>query len=443
MILTTGTKVNTQYHGVLTVEKRLGEGGQGEVFLAHDSKNASFVVKWYFKDQATDAQKKAISDLIPKPPKGEEGKRFVWPLDIVTSSDTKAESFGYLMVLIDRKLFGALGDVQSKRMPKPDIATLCKICAQAAQSYRTLHLAGYCYRDISAGNLMFNPKTGDVLICDNDNVGVNNTTKAQVAGTWEFMAPEVILGKSDPSTLTDLHSLAVLFFNMWMWHHPFQGDMESKIRCWDIPAKRKIYAEEPVFIFNPHNKANYPNDPDYKTVRTRWQACPPLLKDIFTTAFVDGLYSPEKRPRELEWFDCFVRMKDNVIGCPSCGAVNNWDPGISKFTCWNKNCGKQIPLPPRFILTTQKGTFSFILKRDSVISKYYEKGSMEELADNIAMVVQNPQDQAVWGLRNLTETPWQAIMLDGKVQEVPPQRAVPLVPGTKITMSFGKGEIQG
>lgn len=445
MILTTGTKVNTQYHGSLTIEKRLGGGGQGEVFLAYDDKKVPYVVKWYFKEQATEAQKKAISDLIPKHPKGEVGKRFIWPLDIVTCGDNaKSESFGYLMALIDRKRFSELGDVQSKKMPQPSISTLCMICARAAQSYRHLHLAGYCYRDISAGNLMFDPKNGDVLICDNDNVGVNNTTESQVLGTWEFMAPEVILKKNKPSTLTDLHSLAVLFFMMWMWHHPFHGDMESNIRSWDIPAKRKIYADEPVFIFNPHNKANYPNDPDYKNVRVRWQACPPLLKATFTKAFVDGLHHPEKRPRELEWFDCFVRMKDNIIECPSCGAQNIWDPEISKFTCWNEKCGKNIPIPLRLILTTQKGAFSFILKRDSVISKYYENGSMEELEHNMAMIVQNPQNPSVWGLRNLTETPWQATMPEGKIQEVPPQRAVPLVPGTKFTMGIiGKGEIIG
>jgi hypothetical protein len=94
-------------------------------------------------------------------------------------------------------------------------------------------------------------------------------------------------------------------------------------------------------------------------------------------------------------------------------------------------------------LTTRKGIFSFILKKDSVISEYYENGSMEDLNHNIAMVVQNPQNPAVWGIRNLTGTPWQATMPDGKVQEAPPQRAVPLVPNVRIAMPFGKGEIQG
>ena len=55
-----------------------------------------------------------------------------------------------------------------------------------------LHLNGYCYRDISSGN-MVDPDTGDVLICDNDNVGINRQSDSQVDGTYEFMAPEVII----------------------------------------------------------------------------------------------------------------------------------------------------------------------------------------------------------------------------------------------------------
>jgi len=413
------------------------------VFLARDSKNDYFVVKWYFKEQATNAQKKAISDLISRPLKGKEGERFVWPLDIVTHP-SQQDSFGYLMSLIDRSRFAELGDVQSGKMPQPSISTLCKICAQAAQSYRYLHNSGLCYRDISAGNLMFDPKNGDVLICDNDNVGINNVSEAQIMGTWEYMAPEVILRTNKPSKHTDLHSLAVLFFNMWMWHHPFHGDMESSIRSWDVPAKRKIYAEKPVFIFNPHNKENYPNDPEYTNVHIRWRVCPPMLKNLFIKAFVDGINEPPKRPTELEWSDCFIKMIDNIIECPSCKASIVWDSGISKFICWNKKCGKDVPIPPRLILKTQKGVLSFILKKDTVISKYYEKGSIDDLDQIIAKVVQNPQNPSVWGLRNLTETTWQATMPDGKIQDVPPQRAVPLVPGTKFTMgSIGKGEIQG
>lgn len=137
-------------------------------------------------------------------------------------------------------------------------------------------------------------------------------------------------------------------------------------------------------------------------------------------------------------------MRDNYIQCPFCGAINIWDPEISKFICWNKKCSKKIPVPIQLILTTQKSILHFILRKDSLISKYYENGSMDDLDKNIAMVVQNPQNPSVWGLRNLTEITWQATMPDGKIQDVPPQRAIPLVPGTKFTMgSIGKGEIQG
>ena len=79
----------------------------------------------------------------------------------------------WLMSVIDTQRFAELGDVWSRRKPSPGLAELCEISFQMANSYRVLHLRGMCYRDISRGNLMFDSRTGEVLICDNDNVGIN------------------------------------------------------------------------------------------------------------------------------------------------------------------------------------------------------------------------------------------------------------------------------
>lgn len=40
-------------------------------------------------------------------------------------------------------------------------------------------------------NLFFDPDTGDVLICDNDNVSANGVNHSSVYGTPRFMAPEM------------------------------------------------------------------------------------------------------------------------------------------------------------------------------------------------------------------------------------------------------------
>ena len=139
------------------------------------------------------------------------------------------------------------------------------------------------------------------------------------------MAPELIhgaappaLGESglhlaNPSTETDLHSLAVLLFQLWVWHHPLHGELEYRCRCWDLPAKRKVYGEAPIFVFDPQDRRNQlPNDPDYTTAQRRWQLCPPSLKELFANAFTTGLKEPASRVTEGEWQTLFRQLKDGV-----------------------------------------------------------------------------------------------------------------------------------
>ena len=96
-----------------------------------------------------------------------------------------------------------------------------------ADKFLQLHAKGLCYRDISQNNVFFDPANGDILICDNDNVAVDGNVTG-VLGTARFMAPEVALGKTLPTTQTDLYSLAVLLFYILFNHHPFDG---AKIRA--------------------------------------------------------------------------------------------------------------------------------------------------------------------------------------------------------------------
>ena len=63
---------------------------------------------------------------------------------------------------------------------------------QLADSFLRLHTEGLCYRDISLGNVCFDPETGDTLVCDNDNVGIDGLSSGAVIGTKRFMAPEIV-----------------------------------------------------------------------------------------------------------------------------------------------------------------------------------------------------------------------------------------------------------
>src|SRR5207244_4661707 len=109
---------------------------------------------------------------------------------------------------------------------------------------------GLCYRDINYNNVFFDPDTGEVRVCDNDNVDINGQP-GEIGGTPSFMAPEIVRGEALPSIETDRHSLAVLLFLMFLMHHPLEGRREAAIHCLDNPARRQLYGAQPVFIFDP------------------------------------------------------------------------------------------------------------------------------------------------------------------------------------------------
>lgn len=428
----------------LTVKKKLGEGGQGAVYLVEGAHGPQ-ALKWYNAEQSSEEQKKGISYLVSDQEKilrslGQAGRRFIWPQDLVTAPG--ATQFGYLMSVIDTRRFAELGEVWARLKPAPGLAALCEISYQAANSYRALHLSGHCYRDISSGNLMFDSASGDVLICDNDNVGVNRTSECQVWGTMEYMVPELIRGQAKPSTETDLHSLAVLLFNLWIWHHPLHGEMEFQLRSWDLVAKKQVYGQTPVFIFDPADQRNrLPTDPDYSTAAKRWGYCPPLLRAMFTRAFTAGLKEPAQRVTEGEWQGLFVQLKDGVLTCPGCQAANLWEPSMTSLNCWH--CRKAIPVPPKLVFRHHGGKHYILLVKDAkILKRHVDPLTAEDQTGTVVgQVVQNPASPQVWGIRNLSPSPWAATLPDGNALEIPAQKAVPLRAGLKINIGGTSAEI--
>lgn len=417
----------------LQVIKKIGEGTQGEVYLV-DGPQGYQAVKWYRPEQATQEQRDAITYLVRTgPPFGHAGKRFIWPLDLVTAEGSK--QFGYLMPRIDTQRFAELGEVWAHLKPAPGMAALCEISYQLVNSYRALHLSGHCYRDISAGNLMFDPVSGDALICDNDNVGVNRESHSQVWGTLEYMAPELIRGEADPSTETDLHSLAVLLFYLWVWHHPFHGKMEYEFHCWDIPAKKQVYGISPVFVFDPGNMTNrLPADPDYSIARNRWEISPPELRAFFIRAFTDGLGNPGRRITEGEWQNLFLSLGDRIIPCPRCRAENILGESQDPQPCWH--CKGILPSQPYLLISRPVGNSRLILSLGRSIRKGHLTSRGQESTDpEIGRVVPHPSIPGAAGIRNLSSETWKVTFPDGSTNDVPRGRAVPLTPKTSISIN--------
>lgn len=151
------------------------------------------------RNMATHNQKAILENLITIP---SPDNSFLWPLDLVIQ---KENMFGYIMDIRIPEYKNIVDML--KRKAEPSFYVLCRLAFNLTKGYQKLHSIGYCYRDINFGNAFFNPDTGNVLICDNDNVSVNGMDNSNVYGTPRFMAPEIVIGKAKPSRNTDLFSL--------------------------------------------------------------------------------------------------------------------------------------------------------------------------------------------------------------------------------------------
>jgi len=429
--------VQTETTGLpCTVEQFLGGGGQGEVYRARLGGKV-VALKWYFPASATPEQRAALETLIRIGPPNE---KFLWPLELASAETVPG--FGYVMPLRESRYKGIV-DLMKRRI-EPTFRALTTAGLDLSHSYLQLHAEGLCYRDISFGNVFFDPDTGDVLICDNDNVTVDGKAEGGILGTPRFMAPEVVRGDALPSTQTDLFSLAVLLFYMFMVHHPLEGKRELEIHCLDLPAMTELYGTDPLFIFDPDDDSNRPVPGYHDNVLAFWPLYPQFLRDLFTKAFTEGIRDPQNdRVRESEWRAAMVRLRDSIVYCAGCGAENFYDADALKRSggkpgsCWS--CGKEIHLPPRIRI----GSNVIMLNHDTQLFPHHvDDQKMYDFSRPIAAVTQHPQDPSIWGLKNLSEEKWGFTAADGTIKDVEPGRSVRLEVGIKVNFGKAEGEIR-
>lgn len=435
-MLTPGTIIQTGHSGVSgRILRLLGSGGQGAVYSV-DLGGEEMALKWYSPECASPQQWTALERIISTGPPTE---RFLWPIELARC--TGLSEFGYIMRLRPSQYGGLSRFMRDKvRMTFRNLATAGHLLAD---SFLQLHAKGLCYCDISFGNVFFHPNTGEVLICDNDNVAVNRSIVDGIKGTPRFMAPEIVRGEASPSTQTDLFSLAVLLFCMFMKNHPLEGRKESAIHCMDEPAQRKIYGLDPVFIFDPVDESNRPDPEWHQVAIDRWQMMPQFLRQLFVRAFTDGIRDPEHgRVRESEWRQAFVRLRDAIVHGPD-GAENFYCDDYRKAhngelrACWHS--GQAIPVPYRITIGRQL----IVLNADARLFPHHvDDRAMWNFREPVAEVARHPTQPGVWGLKNLTPRPWLAKMRSGETKEVAPGRSISLGDGTEIDFGTARGIIQ-
>ncbi|MDR2612065.1 MAG: kinase [Deltaproteobacteria bacterium] len=337
------------------VEKDPAVGGVKDVYFAPDR---SYVVAFYRKDPDAAGRERLERlvttyrrNLLEKEGGSYYKDLFRWPECLVEHNGRT----GIVVPVYDRRFYFPAGtgldgvEKQgnwftsaknfNRNLPpgeRGNLISYLRICVTLSRAVKRLHAAGLAHSDLSFKNCLVDPSSGSACIIDIDGLVVPGLFPPEVAGTPDFIAPEVMgtiklpLGdpaKKLPCVDTDRHALAVLVYLYLLHRHPLRG---SKVWSLEDEEQESLeMGEKALFIEHPTDPTNRrtvdpktdgPFLPWIDTGRLPYTITGPYLSRLFRAAFVDHLHDPVRRPTADDWEEALVKTLDLILPCsgPSC-----------------------------------------------------------------------------------------------------------------------------
>ena len=212
--------------GTCTLERLIGQGGMGSVYLAR---------------QARPQRNVAVKVLLPNLSMDSQGNqdflaRFRREADVIARLEhvnimpiyEYGEKDGMAYLVMPYLTGGSLREVLSKQ-GKLSLSTAATYIDQAASALDYAHAHGVIHRDLKPANFLLHADGRLVLadfgiarIMDEQTQGSTLTGTGTLLGTPEYMAPEMVRGEQIDYR-ADIYELGVVLFQMLSGRVPFTG----------------------------------------------------------------------------------------------------------------------------------------------------------------------------------------------------------------------------
>ncbi|UUC44696.1 helix-hairpin-helix domain-containing protein [Flavobacterium cerinum] len=342
-------------------------GGMKDVYFSPDK---SYVIA-FFRDQLDDNQKERLKRItnyyLPQIQNKDAADYFLdeifrWPSDVVEHKGMT----GIIVPTYKGKFFFKQGSetgdtIKGKekngkwfagakfrneqyplRLAKSELGnwlSYFQIAIHIARGVKKLHAMGLAHSDLSYNNILIDPVEKAACMIDLDGLVVPGLFPAEVIGTAEFIAPEVLatkqLDKSDPgrilpSRLTDLHALPVLIYMFLLHRHPLKG---GKVHDLDTDKDDLLsMGEKALFIEHPTDHSNRPKIDRFSKWDLPWADIDklpytitgPYLTEMFNRAFIEGLHDPMQRPPAEAWEQALLKTVDLIQQCTNSSCSQQW-----------------------------------------------------------------------------------------------------------------------
>lgn len=226
--MSTGSNTNPSASSILKqqykVQKKLGEGGMGQVYLAVDTLNQRPVavksISTAYKDEHSLqrlAREYRILQMIEHP-------------NVVKGYDFFEENCQ--MFLVMEFIPGISMKEYIQTNPDPPLLEKLAIANQLCRAVEVLNTAGILHRDLKPANIMVNKASGKIKLLD---MGLGKklkpskeslllTRQGDIVGTPAYLSPEQVMGKV--SEKSDVFALGIVLYQLFAWQKssPFQAD---------------------------------------------------------------------------------------------------------------------------------------------------------------------------------------------------------------------------
>ncbi|MDX2078170.1 MAG: protein kinase, partial [bacterium] len=203
--------------------QKLGEGGMGAVYHAHDRLSGGAVaLKLVNADPAN-----LITNSRAQNPSNDLRLSLAHEFQMMASlrhpNVIAVQDYGFgrdgqpfftMTLLENAQNFQQAGMNQST-------ATRIDLTMQVLQALAYIHRRDILHRDLKPSNVLV--KDGHVYVVDFGLAEVRDTGQGGVAGTLAYMSPEVLMGQK-PSQASDLFALGVMLYEILTGVHPFIGE---------------------------------------------------------------------------------------------------------------------------------------------------------------------------------------------------------------------------
>jgi serine/threonine protein kinase len=219
-------RVDDVLEGKWRLERKLGEGGMGTVYLAHDLQlDRKVAIKILASSLAGDSELVARFEREARLTASLEHPNIV---PVYAVGEMQGRPFLVMKKLEGRTLAAYLRECGA--LPGDELLALMR---QLCSGLDFIHARGFIHRDIKSGNIFIGPD-GLATILDFGILRSSENAEAltrtgMVMGTPQYMSPEQALGAKEIDHRADLYALAVLLFECLTGTLPFEAESELSL----------------------------------------------------------------------------------------------------------------------------------------------------------------------------------------------------------------------